>query len=284
MSKPLDAVGKELLAMDPPAWAAFLGVPRPPGTTSLVDSDLSTVTAAGDKILLIRDDLPWILDVEFQSWSDTKAPRQLLKYNALLHDGHELPVASVLVVLGPSANSTVYTGEYRLTPPFGPAWEFRYTVVKVWETSADVFLNGPLALTPLAPVADLGAGELRDVFHRVIERETREADPETANRMLTAAGVLLNMRYGKMTTNDLLSRYPEIREMDFFKFFIDDGLARGRVEHARSVVLRVGRKKFGPPSPQHEAALSAVADLARLETLEERLLDVNTWDELLKAD
>ena len=40
-------------------------------------------------------------------------------------------------------------------------------------------------------------------------------------------------------------------------------------------------QKFGVPSEPQVAALRAIADLARLEALAERLLDVNTRDELL---
>ncbi len=49
----------------------------------------------------------------------------------------------------------------------------------------------------------------------------------------------------------------------------------------RSLIFRLGRKRFGPPAPRHEATVAAVTDVARLEELADRLLDVTTWDELL---
>ena len=55
----------------------------------------------------------------------------------------------------------------------------------------------------------------------------------------------------------------------------------GRTNEARSLLLRVGRKKLGPLLPAHEAAINEIFDLARLEVLCEKLLDVNTWDDLL---
>lgn len=59
------------------------------------------------------------------------------------------------------------------------------------------------------------------------------------------------------------------------------GYREGCLCAARSVIQRLGRKKFGPPTPAQEAAVAAITDLARLEALSEKLLDVTTWDELL---
>ncbi|HEY2909417.1 MAG TPA: hypothetical protein VGI99_04185, partial [Gemmataceae bacterium] len=70
MSKPYDAAGKELLQSDPVGWAALLGIVRPPERIELRDSELSTITAAADKVLLIKDEPNWMLNVEFLSWPD----------------------------------------------------------------------------------------------------------------------------------------------------------------------------------------------------------------------
>jgi hypothetical protein len=278
VSKPYDATSKELLQADPAGWAAFLGVVRPPERVKLIDSDLATVTAAADKVLRIEDAQPWIIDIEFQSWRDPSAPRQLLKYNALLHERHKVPVASVLVVLSGDANSPAYSGSHAVAPPFGPAWEFRYTVVRVWELNPETLLTGPLALVPYAPVADVAPGQLPGVLRRAEARLTQEADPPTANRLLTAVGILLQLRYDPMTTQELIKQYPEIRELGAIRIFWQEG----KVEALRDLVLRQGRKKFGPPTAEQEAAVKAIAELPRLEALGEKLLDVATWDELLK--
>lgn len=65
---------------------------------------------------------------------------------------------------------------------------------------------------------------------------------------------------------------------------MQDGLQQGLQREARAVLLRLGRKKLGPPTAQHEAIIAAIDDVARLEALSEKILDVTTWDDLLKAD
>jgi predicted transposase YdaD len=61
----------------------------------------------------------------------------------------------------------------------------------------------------------------------------------------------------------------------------EEGLAMGRVEEARAILLRQGTKRFGTPSDQIRAALAGITQIERLEVLTERLLDVESWDELL---
>jgi len=58
--------------------------------------------------------------------------------------------------------------------------------------------------------------------------------------------------------------------------------AESRAEEARTLVLRQGRQKFGKsPTKKQQKALEAITNLARLETLAERLLTVDSWAELL---
>ena len=59
------------------------------------------------------------------------------------------------------------------------------------------------------------------------------------------------------------------------------GCAEGRIEEAQGMLLRQGRKRFGPPDARVQRSIEAIGNLERLEMLSERLLDVSTWDELL---
>jgi hypothetical protein len=52
-------------------------------------------------------------------------------------------------------------------------------------------------------------------------------------------------------------------------------------EEARKLVLRQGTKRFGPPLESWRTTLEEITDLERLENLSERLLDVESWEELL---
>jgi hypothetical protein len=56
-------------------------------------------------------------------------------------------------------------------------------------------------------------------------------------------------------------------------------VVQGKV--AKKIILRQGRKRFGPPDDATAATLEAIWDVERLERMSERLLDANSWAEVL---
>ena len=62
------------------------------------------------------------------------------------------------------------------------------------------------------------------------------------------------------------------------------GLAKGRIEVARSFLVQLGTHHYsGEPTPEVRAAIEAITDLGRIESLMKRLLEVSSWDEFLEA-
>ena len=133
----------------------------------------------------------------------------------------------------------------------------------------------------LAPLADHKSIGLQAVAKEIGRRLHAEGDFANGDRIVTMITVLMKLRYNAMTTLDFINSIPDAEEYPGFKMFLDRGRSDGRTKEARSLLLRVGRKKFGPPTAAHEAAIDELSDLARLEALCEKLLDVNTWDDLL---
>jgi hypothetical protein len=63
-----------------------------------------------------------------------------------------------------------------------------------------------------------------------------------------------------------------------------EGRVEGRLEGARATVLSLGRHKFGKaPTRKQQKALEAITDQAQLEDLAARLLDVDSWADLLNG-
>ena len=70
-----------------------------------------------------------------------------------------------------------------------------------------------------------------------------------------------------------------MHESDTYMAILDEGA----LKQARRTVLRLGHKKFGPPSNDVVTAVNGIEDLERLERLQDRVLDVSTWQELLPS-
>jgi hypothetical protein len=72
-------------------------------------------------------------------------------------------------------------------------------------------------------------------------------------------------------------------ESPFINEFIALGEARGRAEEVRSLVLRLGAKRFGLVPPTIEAAVRAITDTdqERLKRISDRILEATDWNDLL---
>lgn len=76
-----------------------------------------------------------------------------------------------------------------------------------------------------------------------------------------------------------------LEESSTYRLIIAEGQKRGkqegRLEVARDFVVRQGRLKFGPPTPQIESTMQEISDLDRLGRMADRILSANGWDDLL---
>jgi len=150
---------------------------------------------------------------------------------------------------------------------------------------------GGLSLLPLAPLANISASDLPQLVSRMSERFNTESDsPERERELWTATYVLMGLKYAPEVTNSVLKGVRQMKESSTYQFILSEGEAKGRVEgrvegraeEARSLILRLGRKRFGELSRERAERLAAITDPDQLDRMAERLLDVETWDELLQ--
>lgn len=291
-SKPYDATTKYLLESDPAGWLEYVGLGRP-ASASIIDADLATVTSEADKVIRANDPSPWLGHVELQSSRDAGLPDRLLRYNVLLRARHGLSVQSAVILLRPEADHPELSGINRHHHVSGECYlEFRYHVVRVWEMPVEEVLAGPLATLPLAPMARVGMDQLPQVIRRMEERFQAESSPSDAAIFWTATYILMGLRFPSEVSQHLLQGVRAMKESATYQAIlqegreagVEEGRQEGRAEEARSLILRLGCKRFGTASPEVEAALGAVTDLERLERMGDRLLEVESWNDLLATE
>jgi predicted transposase YdaD len=171
-----------------------------------------------------------------------------------------------------------------------------------------VFLQGGLAVLPLAPVSNIGPDRLAAVLRAIAQRLRREATPEQTATLWKATTILLSLRYEKEQIEAIVREVSTmslgIRGIEeswlYQEYFqkgkaegiaegkaegkaegIAEGKAEGDLDRARADLLRLGRKRFGSPGDAVSAEISKIDDPDRLSALLERVLDVSSWDELL---
>ena len=299
----IDVSLKHTLAAFPQDWAEFLGVPKG-ASVRIVDSDVSSVATVADKVIEVDRPSPFVLHVEPQAYYDRDLDVRMFEANARLSKRHRRPVHTTVVLLHRQAWGKSNNGRFQAVSPLGDCRvDFRYEVIKVWELPPDKLLTAGLGLLPLASVSAVGRHDVPKVIEKMAERLRQEVPRAVEADLWTATFILVGLRYSPEFAASLLQGVRNImRESSTYQSIIEEGLAKGlaegrtvgliegrtvgltegRTEGRREDILKLGTKRFGEPTPQIHAALSGMNDIARLDTLMDRLLDVSSWDELMK--
>ncbi len=281
MSMPFDATLKDL-GRDGPA--DFLATFRPPvGPLSLLNVDLSTVPTAADLVVGVGNPLEEVVHIDFQSSAAAWKHADVLVYNALIHAEYHVPVHSIVILLRPQAAHSNLNGRVSYaTRSVRGSMNFTYEVVRLWERPAAELLAGGLGTTPLAMLGALPQGvkildALTAVAQQLIERLEREALPERARKLLTAAFLLTGLRVQRDVARQVFRGVRTMKDSDTYLAIIDEG----REAEAKSIILLLGQKRYGPPDESITAKLEGITDLDRLHRVEARLLDAQNWQDLL---
>lgn len=206
-----------------------------------------------------------------------------MRYNVLLHDRHELPVHTAVVLLRPEAQSPGLTGTYRYQVQGSACFtEFHYQLVRIWEQAPETLLEGGLGTLPLVPLCNTNEQALPPLIERMEDRLRTEGAAAQRDEIWTATYILMGLRYPREFAGHILRGVRSMKESVTYQAILEEGQARGTLGEARKLLLRLGTRRFKsePPAPIKKA-IESMADLERLEFLIERHADANGWDELL---
>ncbi len=280
MALRFDAALKEIAAQHPPDFAPPFGLPTNEPVKAL-NVDLSSVSAATDVAFGYGSPLREIADLNFQSGADQWLDLRLLKYNALLQLQYHVPVRSVAVLLRPAADHPRITGKFHSVSG-ATRIEFAYEAIRLWQQPVERYLTGGIGLLPLAPLCQMPAEvsaeiAIRSVVQEIDRRLRSEVPNAEAARLMTAAFILTGMRVEK---SQLVSIFDGVRVMHESTAY-DVMLDEGRVDGQQRILLRLGRKYIGPPTPESESALKGIKDLDRLERMADAIFTAKSWEQLL---
>jgi len=293
--KPFDASLKDVIEAHAADWARLLGALHP-GNVRVIDADVSTVTGAADKALLVESENgDYIIHPELQSSYNPELPERTWWYSSVYHHRLRLAVLSTVVLLRPQADGPAMSGHYEVRVPTRPRpyHVFEYDVLRLWQVPVDTLLAGGVGILPIAPLADHAAGELPEVVRAIDKRLNAEADREQADKLRAATTVLMGLRHSQDIIDQALKGlWPMwdhvLEDSSVIQEFVRRGEKRGvkiGEERAnarlRNVLLHLGQKQFGSPDAATRAIIDAIADPDRLAALSERVLEVKSWQELL---
>jgi predicted transposase YdaD len=287
-----DVSAKELVWDDPVAWLDRLGI-GPPGPIEVIDSEITALTAAADKVIRVSGPEPYMVNIELQSSHQMDLAETIWFRQAALFHRHRLPVLTVLVLLRREANSPSLTGTFEINMPDG--WltnRYNYRVIRLWGEDPEPYLSAGVNLVPLAPLANIAEPALPGLVERMAARINAEPRPRS-EKLWTATYLLMGLCYSEDLVSRLLEGVHNMHESTTYQAILREGLNKGleegrvegRITGEQQVLIRQGTKRFGKPNAAILAAIEAVRDVERLEALCERIIDsdVRDWDKLLGA-
>ena len=298
MPHPFDAANKHLIQAHPADWLALAGLPL--GTSiQIVDADLSTVSAAADKLIVVHAPKPYAAHYEIQSGSDGELDLRMLGYNVLGRRQLKLPVKSIVFALRHAAISASVQGG--IWDADDPEFElqFRYKIIRVWELSSEMLLSAGLGTLPLAAISAVTKDQLPGVIDAIARRFDAEVPPPQVKDWWAVTQILMGIRWPGALIHQLMTGvrqmkdsviYQEILEEGVEKGFargmergIDKGRSEGQTNEARKLLLEAATRRFGPADLATRLALDGIDDIQPLESMFHRLLDgsASRWSDLV---
>jgi hypothetical protein len=89
--------------------------------------------------------------------------------------------------------------------------------------------------------------------------------------------MLGGLRVNRNVARQVFRGVQAMRESDTFMAILEEG----EEKEAKSVLLRLGKKRFGEPDEAIAAHLTAITDLERLHRLQEHMFEATGWHDLL---
>ena len=213
-----------------------------------------------------------------------------LRYNVLADYRFQNPVESVVVLLRQEAAQPAMKGNVYRTNRRGIRYlAFEYDIVRLWEIPVDRILEGPFGVLATSPLAQVDEDALPDVIRRMSTRISVETLPAEAAEIWTAVYVLMGLKYPAVQTRRLLKGVMGMEESTTYQEILRKGVEQGEaigVMKGEAIglqesILRIGSKRFGQPEDLTVKALRAIESVPLLQRLVDRLLEVESWTELL---
>jgi predicted transposase YdaD len=150
-------------------------------------------------------------------------------------------------------------------------------------------LQGGVALLPLAPLASHSGLSVESVLSQVERRIEQDVDRPRQKELWTSLSLLMGLSFSEEEIYRLIrGAVAQMKESVIYQDIFSQGEERGEIKgEARGIatgerlaLVRLGTKRFGT-IPESLQKVIDIASSERLTLWIDRVLDVNSWEELL---
>ncbi len=275
-------------------WLEQEMLPNPPeGSRHRLDmvAKLKARRQVTSKNRSASDEWLTLIHIEIESPDrTTNVKPRLPAYYIHLRDKHNLPVLPIVIYLKVGLDGIgvdIYEEKF---------WEltvlcFRYLYVGLPGLKAVDYVEGDnwlgVALTalmriPKDKIVSLGEQALRRLHESPLNEQQRFLLTECVEAYLP----LNEEQQLELEKRMLAATSEKVKAMNktTFEKGMEKGMEIGREEGMQNSLLRIGAKRFRQMPQEVESRIRAIQDMKRLEELTDRMMDAQSWDELLGSN
>lgn len=254
----------------------------------LLDTNPALIRRAPDGAAIVAaPEGDFVGHLEFETHATLAVLKRAALYGLLLHEEHDLPVRSAVVLLEPAG---IERDAFTMVHAGDELCRYRVRIVRLYEIPAEALA----ASVDLAPLSPLGAGARPEHIGQARRTLLDSAPAEERGDLLAALYIMGGRRFGLAQVQTLFTR-EELMESVTYRAILDEGIStgiekgiergiekgieRGRAEQ-RALIAHLAALRFPELTGQLEPLLTT-ADFADLEAIAEAVLRASSADQLL---
>jgi len=294
----IDASMKALLRTCPAALLQLAGVKASADTVRIEDANINVPEQRADHVFILPaqsdTESERAIYCEYQLTPDRRILSTWFSKCGALTKQLDIPVVLLAVYLQQGDRKT-FPDRY-IAIVDGLRIEFVFPTLRLWE-AADRIRSGEFAaLAPLLvlcedePSRETVLEEIALIKSAALSEQVRTDLMAVALRVASSrlSWDILEPLFRKeleiMKEQGVIAEWLSEREREGEARGEARGEVKGEVRGERNIIIRQGTRRFGPPSSDVLERLSAIDSLEFLEALSLRLLEVESWTELIVGD
>lgn len=277
----IDISVKALFRECPVAILRLAGIDIDPAMVRMEDANINLPELRADHVFILPadDGQEKALYLEYQLVPDANIlPSWFAKCGGLTRQ-LGVPVAFMALYLQRGDRATFHD-RYSVSVG-GVTTQFVFTTIRLWEY-ADRIRSGEMAeLAPLLILCDDSPSEQTAQQEIALIRGADLPDDVKADLLSLALRIASRRLSRQRVLTIFREEIPMIQETGIIEEWLDAREMQGRIREARAMLLRLGSQRFGDADEQIQSSMEAIMELETLEELLDRLLKVESWQELL---
>jgi hypothetical protein len=237
---------------------------------------------------LDRKQVFFLIHLEHESSKRPGFPKRMYNYFMRFTEKYDLPVYPVVIFSYDTPISPA-PAIYKVVFPDLTVLQFRYRVIQLNRIPWRRFVKQPNPVaTALMTKMQIPVGDRPKVKAQCLRLlATLKLTPDNAELIYVFIDSYLELTSAenRIFERELARIAPDVKDdttMEVISRWRREGREEGRSEGERIALFRMGSRRFGEPDTHTRESIEAISSTDKLNSLIDRLLEANSWEDLMQ--